>query len=83
MPRATSCSESFFSVAGLSCGPLPSWSVEPEPAIRSATGGFRDAWRDRQHCVDRADADLVSSAAALASEASNSSNVTTARILCC
>jgi len=32
-------SASFFSVAGLTLGPLPSWSMEPEPAIRSATGG--------------------------------------------
>src|SRR6202048_2473566 len=39
MLRASSCSASFFSVAGLICGPLPSWSVEPEPAINSATGG--------------------------------------------
>jgi hypothetical protein len=29
----------FFSVAGLTWGPLPSRSVGPEPAIRSATGG--------------------------------------------
>src|SRR5690242_11075481 len=40
MPRAASSSDSFFSVAGFSCGPLPSRSVEPEPAIKSATGGF-------------------------------------------
>src|ERR1700722_10408376 len=39
MLRASSCSASFFSVAGLICGPLPSRSVEPEPAINSATGG--------------------------------------------
>ena len=32
-------SESFFKVAGLNCGPLPSWSVVPEPAISNATGG--------------------------------------------
>src|SRR3974390_2680189 len=36
---ATNCSESFFSVAGFICGPLPSWSMDPEPAINSATGG--------------------------------------------
>src|SRR6185312_13007247 len=39
MLRATSCSESFFNVAGFIFGPLPSWSVDPEPAINSATGG--------------------------------------------
>src|SRR5579883_816777 len=40
MLRATSWSESFFSVAGFICGPLPSWSMLPEPAISSATGGL-------------------------------------------
>ena len=66
MLRCSSCSASFFNVAGLIWALLPSWSVVPEPAIKSATGGRSTSGGIDSTASMAPTLILVSSAAALA-----------------
>src|SRR5579871_4070417 len=80
MPRAASSSDSFFRVAGFSCGPLPSRSVEPEPAISSATGGFSTPAGTFSVASIAPTRTALSSAAALVAVSASSTSAAIARI---
>src|SRR5579862_1312167 len=78
MLRATSWSESFFSVAGFICGPLPSWSIDPDPAINSATGGLSTPAGVVRTASMGPTVTLLSSAQALAAKAATKTTATRA-----
>src|SRR5262245_10609746 len=82
MLRAASSSESFFRVAGLICGPLPSWSVEPDPAIKSATGGLSTPGGTFRNASMAPTRILLSWADALAARPRAETTASAARIVC-